>query len=191
MKIYDTPEGVDKYFEMSDGYDLSRYKDLILQYLPQGKTLLEIGMGPGNDFAWLSQLYTVTGSDYSREFIGRAEKRFPGADLQVLDGIKLNTDKVFDALFSSKVYQHINLEELESSLNKQLKILSEDGLILHSFWIGGSEMDFDDMHFFYHDREKLQKIISKNFDILETDIYSEFEDSDSLFLIAQKKSWRK
>lgn len=57
MKIYETSEGVDEYFKMSEGYDLSKYKDLITEHLPMGKTLLEIGMGPGNDFAWLSRIF--------------------------------------------------------------------------------------------------------------------------------------
>ena len=60
MKIYETPEGVNQYFEMSDGYDLSHYQ--------------------------------ITGSDYSMEFISRAQIRFPGTELMLLDGVTLETD---------------------------------------------------------------------------------------------------
>jgi len=187
MRIYETPEGVDQYFQMSEGYDLSHYKKHLFKYLPEGKSLLEIGMGPGNDFAWLKDHYKITGSDYSNEFISRAMKRFPDADLMVLDGISLNTDRKFDALFSSKVYQHIPLDRLKGALDSQYRILNRGGVIFHTFWIGGREMKIEDMVFYYHDIETLLKLIGKNFEILETDQYTEFEENDSLFVIARKK----
>ena len=187
MKIYETKKGVDEYFKMAEGYDLSKYKSLMLKHLPKGKSLLEIGMGPGNDFAWLSRLYDVTGSDYSKEFVDRARKRFPQSDIKILDGISLKIDETFDALFSCKVYQHIQTGELETVLKNQYKILNEDGLIIHSFWVGSSEMEIEDMHFYYHDLNALKELISNHFVILESESYTEFEEDDSLFLIARKK----
>ena len=187
MDIYNTPDGVDRYFEMSKGYDLSSYKKLFLKYLPAGKSLLELGMGPGNDFAWLSEIYQMTGSDYSSEFISRARKRFPGADLMILDGISLNTERQFDAVFSCKVYQHIPLKKLKTALDNQYKILFYKGVIIHSFWVGGSETDIEDMQFYYHDREDLLDLIGKKYTILETIDYKEFEDNDSLLVIAEKR----
>lgn len=186
MKIYETPEGVNEYFKMSEGYDLSHYRDKIQKHLPAGNSLLEIGMGPGNDFAWLKDLYKVTGSDYSGEFISRAAKRFPGADLMILDGISLDTGRKFNALFSSKVYQHIPFAKLREVFNNQMRILTEKGLIIHTFWIGGSEMKIDDMIFYYHDKDSLLTLIKENFEILETEVYTEFEENDSLFVIARK-----
>jgi hypothetical protein len=41
------------------------------------------------------------------------------------------------------------------------------------------------MLFLYHNREQLIKLISKYFSILETYDYKEFEDGDSLFVIAK------
>lgn len=187
MKIYETPDGVDQYFEMSEDSDFSHYRDKILKYLPAGKTLLEIGMGPGNDFAWLSKLYETTGSDYSKEFVLRAEKRFPGADIIQLDGISPDINRTFDALFSNKVYQHIPTAKLSDVFDHQQRILNQNGLIIHTFWVGGSTMEIDDMVFFYHDKDELLNLISKNFTILTTEMYTEFEESDSLFIIAGKK----
>ncbi len=187
MKIYETSEGVDQYFEMSEGYDLSHYSGRIQKYLPVGKTLLEIGMGPGNDFIWLSKIYETTGSDYSKEFISRAEKRFPGADLVQLDGITLTTNRTFDALFSSKVYQHIPTSKMTDVFDNQHRILNKDGVIIHTFWVGGSTMEIDDMVFFYHNTTDLLKMLNKKFTVLHSESYTEFENNDSLFIIARKK----
>lgn len=173
---------------MSDGYDLSEYREEILKYLPRGKKLLEIGMGPGNDFAWLSKIYKTTGSDYSPIFIDRARKRFPGADLLVLDGIGLQIGKKYEGLFSSKVYQHIPLEELTGVLEKQSLILEEQGVVIHSFWIGGRTEDIEDMRFYYHDEKALIGSVSRWFDIVYKNKYSEFEEGDSLFVIGVKKN---
>lgn len=129
----------------------------------------------------------MTGSDYSREFIRRAEKRFPEADLMVLDGFSLKTDRVFDALYSCKVYQHRPLEEMTEVLHRQSRILSEKGIIIHSFWIGGKEMNVEDMHFYYHDKKRLLDLIGREFKLLEIEEYTEFEENDSLFIIAEKK----
>lgn len=188
MKFYETPEGVDQYFEMSEGYDLSRYSEVILKHLPQGKSLLEVGMGPGNDFVWLSKLYKVTGSDYSSEFIRRAKTRFPGAELQLLDGTRLETNRKFDSIFSSKVYQHISLEKLAEVFERQWAILNQGGVILHSFWIGGTVEEIEDMRFYYHDERALLSAIEERFSILFTEKYAEFEEGDSLFLIGVKKN---
>ena len=90
MKTYETKDGVEAYVKMCEGYDNSQFKDIILKHLRKGSEILEIGMGPGNDFEWLSEYYTVTGSDYSKVFINKAKIRFPKGEFKILDGITLN-----------------------------------------------------------------------------------------------------
>jgi len=188
MRIYETPEGIEQYCKMAEGYDNSGYRERILKYLPEGKRLLEVGMGPGNDFIWLSRIYNCTGSDYSPLFIDRARKIFPEADLKVLDGVSLDTDERYDGIFSCKVYQHIPLEILKSSLDRQWELLNRDGVIIHSFWIGGKVKEIEDMTFYYHDEEELLTAIEEKFIVVDLEKYSEFDDDDSLFLIGKKKN---
>jgi len=156
MKIYETSDGVDEYIKMCDGFDNSQFKEIILKYLSTGKSLLEIGSGPGNDYGWLSELYKVTASDYSKEFLSRLKLRFPHADLLELDAVSLITDVHYDSIFSSKVFQHFNYQNLENSLKKQYYILNNNGIICHFFWIGCKEFDMEDMHFIYFDKMRLE-----------------------------------
>ena len=95
MKTYETKQGVEEYIKMCEGYDNAKFKDLILKHLDKGSSILEVGMGPGNDLKWLSEYYDLTGSDYSKEFIDRAKIRFPYGEFLILDGITLETDTLF------------------------------------------------------------------------------------------------
>jgi ubiquinone/menaquinone biosynthesis C-methylase UbiE len=187
MKTYTTPNGVNGYIKMCEGFDNSKFEKSILRYLKKGSSLLEIGMGPGNDFKWLSEYYSITGSDYTKEFINRAKARFPKGDFKILDGISLKTNKKYDGIYSCKVYQHFELELIEKALNRQFKILNNEGIIIHSFWIGDTIFDDGDMRAIYHDKDKLLALIDKKFTILEQVVYEEFEPHDSIFILAKKK----
>ena len=60
-------------------------------------------------------------------------------------------------------------------------------MIAHSFWIGEENQEIDGMLFTYYLVEDLISLISLNYDVLTTLSYQEFEDSDSLFVIAKVK----
>ncbi len=187
MKVYETETGVEDYIKMCEGYDNSKFKSLILSHLMKGSRLLEIGMGPGNDFAWLSEIYKTSGSDYSKEFVKKAKIRFPKGDFTILDAITLATREKYDAIYSCKVYQHFELDQIEKALTRQFEILTSKGIIIHSFWIGDSIFDDGDMRAIYHDKNRLLGLIGNKFNLLEQVVYEEFEPEDSIFIVAQKK----
>ncbi|MDT8446488.1 MAG: class I SAM-dependent methyltransferase [bacterium] len=186
MKTYTTAQGVDEYIKLCEGYDNSAFEKSILKFLKKGSSLLEIGMGPGNDYKWLSEHYLVTGSDYSEEFIARAKARFPRGHFENLDAISLETNQKFDALYSCKVFQHFELDLIKKSLNRQSEILHRGGLIIHCFWIGDSLFEEGDMRAIYHPKDQLIALIEERFTLLEQTIYEEFEPDDSLFVLAKK-----
>ena len=69
----------------------------------------------------------------------------------------------------------------------QVGVLSpdSDGIIAHSFWIGEEDQVMEGLLFTYYRKERLLQIISENFEVLSTMSYQEFEEDDSLFVIAQ------
>ncbi len=172
---------------MCKGLDSSNFKDLILNHLSPEKTMLELGMGPGNDLNWLKKFYKITGSDYSNEFLKRAKEKFKAMELIKIDAITIKTKNSYDSIYSNKVFQHFSLEEFNRSLQRQYELLTTNGVVIHMFWIGNKEFDMDDMHFIYHDKEELIRIFKNKFMILESIEYKEFEESDSLLIIAQKR----
>ena len=186
MSFYQTKEGVTKYIEMADGYDGRELVDVLREYLDADASVLEIGIGPGIDLDLLNQHFVVTGSDYSQLFLDRYRKTHPDADLIQLDGITLQTDRRFDALYSNKVLHHLNDSELSKSIRRQHDILNPNGLILHSFWYGDRVDEHAGMKFHYHDEAFLRREFSPFFDMLLIKQYQEMEENDSVLVVGRR-----
>jgi ubiquinone/menaquinone biosynthesis C-methylase UbiE len=185
MEFYNDPLKVDEYERMCDEYDGSELYNIINKHLQENSTLLELGCGPGNDIAHLQKKYAVAGSDLSDEFLLRAKKRFSNVPFLKLDAVSINTDSVFDCIFSNKVLHHFSPEDLEKSLKRQQNIIKPNGIFAHTFWLGEREFTMEGMLFVYYNREKLLDLVSRYFTILETYVYKEFEEGDSIFIVAK------
>ena len=185
VEFYNDPLKVDEYEKMCDQYDGSELYKVLAHHLKDNTTLLELGSGPGNDINYLHKQYKVTGSDLSDEFLLRGKKRFSDVPFIKLDAVSIKTDDVFDCIFSNKVLHHLTLEKLEKSLKRQLDVIVKNGLCAHTFWLGDKEFTMEGMLFLFHNRERLIKMVSEYFTILEAYEYKEFEEDDSIFVIAQ------
>ena len=185
MEFYNDSSKVDEYEKMCEDYNGSEIYRVLSNHLKEKSTLLELGCGPGNDISSLQKKYIVTGSDLSDEFLQRCEKRYKDVSFVKLDAVTLHTDKKFDCLFSNKVLHHLNLEELKKTFERQQNVIGQNGIFAHTFWIGDKEFTIEGMLFVFHDREKLLDLISQYFTLLEAYNYKEFEDGDSVFIIAQ------
>ena len=56
---------------MAEGYDGAELIKNLQKYLPENSTVLEIGIGSGNDMDILKKSYVVTGSDNSQVFLDK------------------------------------------------------------------------------------------------------------------------
>ena len=185
MEFYDDPVKVDEYEKMCEEYDGSEIYKVLGRHLVDGLTLLELGCGPGNDINILHKKYTVTGSDLSNEFILRNKNKHTDIPFIKLDAVTIKSDDVFDCVFSNKVLHHLTLENLRNSLKRQQQVIARNGLFAHTFWLGDKEFTMEDMLFLFHNREKLINLVSEYFTILETYDYKEFEEGDSIFIVAK------
>ncbi|WP_028864031.1 class I SAM-dependent methyltransferase [Psychromonas aquimarina] len=187
MSFYNDSENVEKYIEMCKDYEGSNIYQSLKKHLNDGKTILELGSGPGFDIPFLNEHYQVTGSDLSDEFLRRCKNKFPAISFLKLDAADIDVREQFDCIYSNKVLHHLTQDELALSLLQQKKALSTNGIIAHSFWIGDESQEMEGLLFTYYRKEQLIEIISEHFEILSTMDYQEFEESDSLFVIAQLK----
>lgn len=188
MGFYDESENVDKYIEMCEGYDGSNLYQVLQDNLMNGARVLELGSGPGFDIPFLSEHYDVTGSDYSDEFINRCKEKFPDIPFMKIDALNIHVSEKFDCIYSNKVLHHLTESELAKSLSQQAEALIEGGIVAHTFWMGTENQEIEGMLFTYYIQDKLIDIISEKFEVIATLSYKEFEDSDSLFVIAKLKS---
>ena len=161
MGYFDNEANVDAYMAMADGYDGAELIALLGRYLPEGSSVLELGMGPGKDLDLLRQSYRVTGSDTSHVFLDRYKKDHPEADLLLLDATRMDTDRTFDCIYSNKVLHHLSRADLETSLLKQKEALNDAGLLLHSFWYGSGEEEHHGLQFTYYTEANLAAEIGR------------------------------
>ncbi len=166
MNYYNDKKNVEEYIRMAEGYDGRAFVELLKGMLPEGASVLELGMGPGKDLLLLSEHFQATGSDSSPVFIERFRAAHPDADLLQLDAITLETERKFDCIYSNKVLMHLTREELAESFRRQAEILNPGGILFHSFWHGEGEDIFSGLLSVYYTRETLTEILGDNFEIL-------------------------
>ena len=104
-----------------------------------------------------------------------------------MDAITLDTPRTFDCIYSNKVLQHLTVDEHIESINAQARVLNSEGIILHTFWHGQGEVDYDGLRFQYYDESKIESLYKKDYEILTICRYTEDEPDDSVYLIARKK----
>ena len=184
---YENEENVDNYTKFTPAHDGVLLIDVLSEHLPEDASVLELGIGPGKDFKLLSQRYQVTGSDFSRVFLERYRKQDSAAELLHLDARTLETDRTFDAIFSNKALIHLSPAELQQSFDRQHAVLNDNGLLLHSFWIGEGEATFNDLKLVYHNEHDLTKMLEKSFDIVALEKHAKMADDDSIYVLARKK----
>ena len=187
MGYFDNEKNVQAYIEMADGYDGKELIEVLKLHIPEGSTVLELGMGPGKDCDILRQSYRVTGSDNSVVFLELYRKTHPEADVLQLDAIHIETQRTFDCIYSNKVLHHLTTSELHASFQRQYDVVNEDGVVFHSFWYGSKQEELDGLLFVYYTETDLQKIMETYFMILDIQRYTEMEANDSLYVVGKKR----
>ena len=184
LGYYDDEKTALQYIEMAEGFDGRELVDVLTGHLPVGASVLELGMGPGVDLNLLKNHYQVTGSDYSQFFLDRYRGVYPESDLIQLDAVELDTMRKFDCIYSNKVLHHLTNEQLIKSFRRQKQILSNEGLILHSFWHGTGCDEHHGLKFVYQTEDSIRAIVGEYFIVLDIVVYKEMKDDDSLYVVA-------
>jgi cyclopropane fatty-acyl-phospholipid synthase-like methyltransferase len=186
-EYYHTKESVEEYIKLSKGIDGSELIEKMKAFLESDANLLELGSGPGSDWELLNNYFNVTGSDNSSEFLQHLKAHNPQGKFLSLDATTLQTSAKYSGIYSNKVLHHLTDESLTSSVTRQSEVLIEGGIICHSFWKGEGSEIFKGLFVNYHTDQTLRDFFSDFFDILLLDHYAEFEEGDSILIIAKKK----
>ncbi len=190
MGFYDEEKNAEQYIEMATGFDGRNLIEILKKYVPDGASVIEIGMGPGVDLRILNECFKVTGSDSSKYFINRFNQKHPDIETIYLDARNIEINRKFDCIYSNKVLIHLNDSEIEQSLEQQKRILNEEGILLHSFWKGDEPENMEGMLFNNLSEQRLRAIIKDRFQIIEMATYREMKDDDSIYIILKKDNDR-
>ncbi len=186
MEYWNKKKNVEDYIKISEGYDGRDLIKILKKYLPEGSSVLELGMGSGKDLDILNKTYKATGTDVSTVFVEMYKKKYKDADVFVLDAITLKTERKFDCIFSNKTLQHLNKTEFKQSLKKQKELLNPNGILFHSIWQGDKEETYGNLLSVFYTKEILTKIVRNDYKIIEINFYLEMEEDDSLYMILKK-----
>ncbi|GAB6189998.1 hypothetical protein JCM30566_17400 [Marinitoga arctica] len=187
MNYYNDKQKVREYIEMCKDNGAKELINILKKHLKKDSTVLELGMGPGNDLNILKNYYKVVGSDNSQVFLDVYKEKNKDIELFLLDAVTINTDKKFDCIYSNKVLQHLTKEEHNQSLVRQYEVLNDEGILFHTFWRGNTEEVYEGLRFVYYEKDELINIFQKYFNIIEINYYSEESDEDSIYIILKKK----
>jgi SAM-dependent methyltransferase len=191
MSLYDTPEGVDRYLERTEGHDGSEHVERLFALLPEGAQVLELGTGPGKDFELMRHRFSVLATDTSFEFLERLQDRRPGADLLEMDARTLKTERTFDGIYSNKVLHHLTPDELAESFRRQADRLLPGGVALHTVWHGeGPAEQRDGLLVCYHTEDTLTSLLPEGLSIETVRRYSAQAEGDSLEVVLRKPRGR-
>lgn len=186
--FYDDENTVNEYIKMAEGFDGREFMPILRQHLPDGAHILELGMGPGKDLDLMAQHFNVTGSDRSQVFVNRYLENHPAADVFVMDAAEINTDRLFDGIYSNKVLMHLTRTEMKQSLLQQAQHLNPGGILLHTLWVGEGEETFSGLLNVYYNADTLSAVLPDSLEMITLQAYTEMEENDSLYIVLRKKS---
>ena len=187
QEYYSNKASVNEYLELAKDVNSGQLIKKLENVLKQNSSLLELGSGPGTDWRLLSKSYNVVGSDNSDEFLTHLQVNNPNGKFIDLDAVSLETELLFDGIYSNKVLHHLTNDELAKSIQRQSEILNPNGIICHSFWKGEGNETFKGMFVNYHNEKSLISVFENCFEVISIKVYQEFEEDDSLVLIGRNK----
>lgn len=120
--------------QFASDYGIAQVKRA-LSFAARGGAALDVGCGSGGRLVKLMEDggFDVTGVDASAEMISLARANHPdGAFIQV-DISDWDTDARFDFILAWDCLFHLPLDRQKPVLSKLCRLLSEDGVLIHTF----------------------------------------------------------
>ena len=77
---------------------------------------------------------------------------------------------------------------MSRSLARQHEVLNDSGLLLHSFWHGSKEEDYEGLRIVFHTERDLTALFEPTFEILDIGRHAKMTKDDSVYVLARKIS---
>jgi len=124
--------------------EASRYKtiiDFISKYAKQQPSILDLGSGEGvlNEYLDVNAYAFFLGMDFSKVSIEKAKtKQFPNSEFISADLHYFTPPKTFDVIIFNEAFYYIHDSEKSNVLQRILKHLNEDGILIVSIYREGT-----------------------------------------------------
>lgn len=128
------------YMEDNESLEVLRVNSVLMRVPGGVKSILDYGCGQGRWLPVLARVFQearITGVDISSKAVEKAQRRFPGHNLQVFDGEQTPFEEgSFDLIFSYHVLEHVSI--VEKTVADMSRLLSEGGHIVVIFPCGNT-----------------------------------------------------
>ena len=180
--------------------DREKYTSLLIDNIPEGSELLELGCGPGDPTTrMLAQHFSVTVNDISKSCLELAKKNAPSAKFILSDMTDLDFEnESFDSVVAYYAFHHIPRDRYEPLINKIYKWLRPGGVFMAALYpydvedLVTEDWHGSTMYWSSFDEEKTLRLITKpGFEIIEQSKESAIEDGKEttfLWVIARKSN---
>ena len=172
--------------ERYDNANMSSLHQLLLKYIPQNSSVLDIGFGSGRDLDFLQSYgYDIWGIDPSNKFVANAKNRSPTKKDQFFeasvpfDKKEFGLDKKFDAVITIAMWMHLQHKQYKNAVESIVSVLNNSSTVIISYSEGsrvGDERYFEDVDLEY----MTQLFKDKGFSLIETVTNGDSLDRDSL-----------
>lgn len=175
-----------------------KYLDRLLERLPEGSRIMDLGCGSGEPVTkLLAEHHQVVGVDISRRQIQLARENVLNATFFVGDMTEISyPPETFDAIVSLIAIIHVPREEHANLFRRMHTMLKEGGLVLLTLgsddWVSSPDDRFFGvrMYWSHYDSETSKKMLEKTgFRIIQSSIESEEfhgQYEEHLYLLAEK-----
>lgn len=187
MGFYDDAKSVEHYIKMCEAFDNDWVIGKLQTFLKPGSSLIELGMGPGNDLNRLKELYQVLGTDKSKVFLERYHKAYPKVPVMELDAVHPDLSQTFDCVYSNKVLQHLTEEAFMESIENQCRLLNTGGILFHTLWYGEGEQRCGELLFRNYTETSLVTAFQQFYEVVHYERYMEAEEMDSILIVCRKQ----
>ena len=179
-------ENITKLVDKYDSADMSQLHQLLLKYIPDNSTILDIGFGSGRDLDFLQSCgYDIWGIDPSVKFVENIKKRFPNIQKQFIetgipfDKSSIGLNREFDVVVSIAMWMHLEHTQYADALESIVSVTKDNSTIVISY-SEGNRID-DGRYFVEVNLKYLVELFNKNdFSLVETIKNGDSLDRDSL-----------
>lgn len=114
-KVYAVYDEIIHWFDEHRDKNLmeAEYLNLIVNSIPQGGSILDLGCGTGEPIAqfFIEKGFKLTGIDGSQKMIALCKKRFPRENWIVADMCEINLQQRFDAILAWHSFFHLQHDQ--------------------------------------------------------------------------------
>jgi len=111
---------------------VAKYGKSLLQYVPPGSRVLDLGCGTGELTAQLAETCSVTGVDADANMIRQAKDVYPHLDFRVHD-MRQPLDESFDVVFSNAALHWIPPDEISGAIKTIASMIRPRGWLVCEF----------------------------------------------------------